>query len=59
MSKYEEQLLKDNKSLDVINGFRKSMGLNKIKPKKRHCLKCTKLFYSEGVNNRLCYSCKN
>jgi len=43
--------------LQVLNKFRKSIGLNPIKISKKKCLNCDVKFESEGKHNRMCNIC--
>lgn len=47
------------KDIKDTNSLRSMLGLPKIVVKNRKCLRCTKEFFSEGFNNRLCGVCEN
>jgi len=48
---------KDKRLLKSLNNLRKELGLPYIVVKKRKCLKCDKIFTSQGTFNRLCETC--
>ncbi len=45
--------------LKKTNELRETLGMMKIKAIERSCLKCERPFESMGINNRLCYLCRN
>jgi hypothetical protein len=42
------------KSLEVMNKFREAVGMRKLEPMTRQCLRCGKTFMSYSLNNRMC-----
>ena len=52
-----QEIFKESQDVNKINKFRISMGIRPIEPKIRECLKCSRDFESQDINNRVCYGC--
>ncbi len=45
-------------NLSEVNSMRKSVGLRTVEVKERLCMRCSQLFISHGIANRLCTNCR-
>lgn len=58
MNSHDQRIIKEHNDVRILNGVRKQHELPTLTPEKRTCLKCSKFFKSESINNRMCYKCK-
>ena len=49
--------LKNCKEKKEVNNLRKLLGMPVLKEVDRPCMRCGKIFTSEGIHNKMCYDC--
>ena len=54
-----EDVMATMTDVEILEFCRKEMELPPLKPKKRACLRCERMFNSDGAHNRICVACKD